>query len=510
MPILHIDKERNTKSFIPNATQRRIIFTNSKHTLAAGGTGLGKTVAAVYKTLLMGRMFPNNLILVGRQNFPALRDTTMETYKQFLTELGWSYEYRVAQQNFLLANGSTYMFRYLDGFQPRQGLELGGIFIDQIEEVKSEVFDVLLTRLRRQCEPVDVEKEPQFKNLVSAYKDSWIRSTIATANMTSVDHWIFKKWKLNDNRRLISHPKYNPRFYLVEGTSFENKENLPADYFDSLADMSPDMIARYRDGVWGGASGFLYSDLWSDELHMIESNTPFPDDAEFYRWYDHGGMADAGCMLFAYFSPNPYDGELEAIIFDLYWGEKQTISQHARNILKLWQDLDFRLTLADPQVKHRTQQSTTKEENISLLDVYRANGLYLTPAFRPVFAGIDKVRVWMNVNAKHPHRFLKGPDGKPLMGAPHMYVHRHLWRLIEQIKSGHYSEKKPGALAQTVDDARTAMRFGLASPVSYRGAEVVDKRVFADSLSQVVATELDEMEDGIDESSREPYYLDTD
>jgi len=96
------------------------------------------------------------------------------------------------------------------------------------------------------------------------------------------------------------------------------------------------------------------------------------------------------------------------------------------------------------------------------------------------------------------------------MGAPHMYVHRHLWRLIEQIKSGHYSEKKPGALAQTVDDARTAMRFGLASPVSYRGAEVVDKRVFSDSLSQVVATELDEMEDGIDESSLDPYYLETD
>ena len=513
MGILKINKQLGTKGVELNIKQREYVFNTASHILFGGGTGAGKTVALVYRTLMMVRLFPGILILVGRQTFPSLRDTTMVTFREMLGELGWKYNYKVAQQDFEFGNGSRLMFRYLDGFQPRQGLSLGGLAIDQIEEVKEDVFNVLLTRLRQQVDPVDPEKEPQFGHLVSAYgtsANSWLRKTWHTCNMVSEDHWIFRVWKVNEERRKINHPKHNPRFYLVEAPTDVNKMNLPPDYFDSLSDMPQDMIDRYRWGVWGGASGKIYSDLWRDELHLIDSNTPFPADAEFYRAYDHGGMADAGCVLFYYYSKNEFDGELEAIIFDLYWGEKQTISQHARNILKLWQDLDFHLTLADPQVKHRTQQSTTKEENISLLDVYRANGLYLTPAFRPVFAGIDKVRVWMNVNAKHPHRFLKGPDGKPLMGAPHMYVHRHLWRLIEQIKSGHYSEKKPGALAQTVDDARTAMRFGLASPVSYRGAEPVDKRVFTDSLSQVVATELDEMEDGIDESSLDPYYLETD
>ena len=180
--------------------------------------------------------------------------------------------------------------------------------------------------------------------------------------------------------------------------------------------------------------------------------------------------------------------------------------------MKLWQKLDFKLTLADPQVKHRTQQSSKKEEAISLLDVYRDNGLYLTPAYRPVFAGIDKVRVWMYVNPKHPHRFLKGPDGKPLMGAPHMYVYKHLWRLIEQIKSGHYNEKKPGELSQSVDDARTAMRFGLATPISYRGMEVVEKKIFTDPIEAAMDKEFEEMgESGIDMSQqREPYFLSTD
>lgn len=510
MAILKIDKIRKTKSFIPNDMQRRIIYTNSKHTLASGGVGAGKTVAAVYKVLLMSRMFPNNLILVGRQNFPALRDTTMETFKQFLAELGWSYEYKVAQQNFILANKSTIMFRYLDGFQARQGLELGAFMIDQAEEVKEQVYQVLMTRLRRQIKPVDVEIEPQFRDVISGYSHSWLRSTIMTCNPDSTDHWLYKQFVVNEMRRQIDHPQHNPRFYLVEAATSVNKQNLPPDYLETLKDMSPHMISRYVDGEWGGVSGQIYADLWNDELHMIDSATAFPPEAEFYRFYDHGGMADAGCCLFAYFSPSPHDGELECVIFDLYWGEKQTISQHARNIMKLWQDLDFKMSLADPQVKHRTQQSTTKEENISMLDVYRDNGLYLTPAFRPVFAGIDKVRVWMHVNKNHPHRFLKGPDGKPLMGAPHLYIHKHLWRLIEQIKSGHYSEKKPGALAQTVDDARTAMRFGLASPISYRGAEVVDKKIFRDPLEAAIDAEFEDLDSGVSSEHTDPYFLPTD
>ena len=505
--ILKIDETLGTKSFICTPKQQEFVFNNARHILFAGGVRAGKTLSSAWKCLLLARMFPDNLILVGRLTYPSLRDTTLATFNDLIQELGWRVEFKAGEQCHVFPNRSRIIYRYLDGFEPRMGLSLGALFIDQIEDIKERIFNTLLTRLDRQMTPT---KEPQFKDLVSGYGQSWQRISFATCNPTPIDHWVYKLWRNNFERRLIKHPLHNPRFYLVEASTDSNKENLPSDFFETLADLPQALRDKYQHGIWGGESGMIYADVFNDHLTMIPENTPFPDDAEFYRAFDHGGQADAGCCLFYYYSASPIDGELEVVFFDLYWGEKQTISQHARNILKLWQDLDFHLTLADPQVKHRTQQSTTKEENISLLDVYRANGLYLTPAFRPVFAGIDKVRVWMNVNAKHPHRFLKGPDGKPLMGAPHMYVHRHLWRLIEQIKSGHYSEKKPGALAQTVDDARTAMRFGLASPVSYRGAEPTDKRVFADSLSQVVATELDEMEEGIDESNLDPRYLDTD
>ena len=364
--ILQIDEEKQTKSFIPNPGQREFVFNNAKHILMAGGVRAGKTVAAVWKTLMIARMFENNLILVGRETYPSLRDTTLATFNDLIAELGWRVQWKAAEQCYVFPNKSKILFRYLDGYSPRMGLSLGNFFIDQIEDIREEVFQTLLTRLDRQLVPT---KEPQFKYLVQAYGQSWQRTTFHTANPTSEDHWIYRLWALNRQRKLIGHPDYNPRYYLVEAATDINKSNLPPDFFQMLADLPQDLRDRYQHGIWGGKSNKLYSDLWIDELHMIPENTPFPPDAEFYRWYDHGGQADAGCCLFAYMSPNPYDGELEAIIFDLYWGEEQTISQHAKNITKLWQSLDFKITLADPQVKNRTQQSTSKEENISPLDV---------------------------------------------------------------------------------------------------------------------------------------------
>jgi len=507
--ILKIDKKLNTKTFVPNPKQSEFIYNTAKHVLFAGGVRAGKTLAACFKVALLARMYPNNLILVGRQQLPQLRETTMRTMTDLLIELGWRYEPKVAQNLIVFPNKSTIMFAYLESFEARMGLDLGAIFIDQIEDIKEEVYNALLTRLSRDLTPTD---EPQFQTLVATYGKAWQRITIQTTNMTPEDHWVFKRWKTNHTRWEIGHPEHNPRYYLVECATDVNAENLPPDYFDTLKDMPKDMVDRYRWGLWGGRSGKIYADEWNDELSIISENTPFPEEAEFYRSYDHGGMADAGACVFGYLSPNPYDGELEWIIFDLYWGEKQTIAQHARNILKLWNDLDFQMTLADPQVKHRTQQSSVREEAISMIDVYRDNGLFLIPAFRPVKAGVEKARRWMHVCPARPHRFLKDPKGRPIKGAPHLYVHKHLWRLIEQIKSAHWSEAKPDTMAQTVDDARTAMRFLLASPVTFRGGTVVDKKTYAGPLEEAIDREFEQIEAGevAGEHPEDPYYLDTD
>ena len=67
-------------------------------------------------------------------------------------------------------------------------------------------------------------------------------------------------------------------------------------------------------------------------------------------------------------------------------------------------------------------------------------------------------------------------------------------------------------MAQTVDDARTAMRFLLASPVTFRGGTVVDKKTYAGPLEEAIDREFEQIEAGevAGEHPEDPYYLDTD
>lgn len=505
MSILKLDKSRNSLCFIGNPAQDEFIHNHAPHTLFAGGTGAGKTVAAAYKAILLSRLFPNNLGLVGRKNFPALRDTTMKTIQMLLNELQWKYDYKKQQQDFVFPNGSVIMFRYLDGFQPRQGLELGWFFCDQIEEIAEEVFNVLMTRLRRQSTPT---KEPQFRVLVENFAEAWQNCTFHTANMTPEDIWIYPRWKVNEERKKTGHPEYNPRYYLVEAPTDVNKENLPDTYFDFLKDMPKDMQARYRDGIWGGRSGKLVGDLWKDEIHMIDiKQATFPDNAEHYRGYDHGGLADDAVCVYGYISPNPYDGVLEWIIYDEYVGEKLGIDEHARNINKIYSSTNFVLTLADPQVKHRTQNRIVgnRHEIKSIMQVYAESGLILTPAYRPYWPGITKMRRIFTINPGRPHRFLKDENDKPRMGAPRIYITQNCFTVIEQIKHVHMSEKTPGAVAQSKDDAFDGTRFLVASPINYMGGGVVDEDIsFNDAMEKALYEESQNREEYAEVGAADP------
>ena len=490
MPLFKIDKRTNTRRFVANEPQKRFIESTTTHTLFGGGVRLGKTVAACLKACMLCRMYEGNQGLIGRQTYPALTDTTLKSMFEVLRGLGWKYTWKEAKHDLIFPNGSEIIFRYLEGFQPRMGLNLGFIFIDQLEEIQKDVFNVLLTRLNRELTPTE---DPEWAATVRLYGEAWQRITFCTANPTAEDSWVYKRFFVNEERRKTKHPKYSSRYLLINASTMENKENLTPDYFEILKDMPPDMIKRYRDGIWGGVSGKLYANLWNDDIHLIDhTDKDFPDICTQYRAYDHGGMADAGCCLFGYLSLNPYDKEVECVIYDEYWGVEKTPDQHAQNILKLWRDIEFYLSYADPQVKWRTQHSSSKKEMIGLIDIYRESGLVLTPAAREVWPAVQKVQRWMKISPDRPHRFLKDEKGNPKLGAPRLYVANHCFHLVEQIKAAHMSDVKLGAIAATVDDAVTALRQFLGSDPVYDG-QVVQKRIFSDPIEALIHADFEEM-----------------
>ena len=472
---------------------------------------MGKTAAACLKAAILSAIYPGNLGLIGRQTYPSLVDTTLKSMFETLAGLGWKHKWHETKHNLLFPNGSEIMFRFLEGFQPRMGLNLGFIYIDQIEDLEDneDVFNVLITRMSRELVPTDA---PEWAATVRKYGEAWQRITFHTANPTAEDHWVYKRWFVNEERKKTHHPDYNPRYLLINASTMENRANLTPDYFVILKDMPPEMIKRYRDGVWGGLSGKLYAGLWDDEVHLVDhTDKDFPSSATFYRTYDHGGVADAGCCLFAYLSLSPYDQEIECIIFDEYWGEKKSPDEHAQGILRLWRDIDFYLSYADPQVTWRTQTSSTKREAIGLIDIYRESGLILTPAFREIWPAVQKVQRWLKIDPERPHRFLKDAKGNPLKGAPRLYVANHCYKLVEQLKAAHMSQIKTGAIAASVDDARRALEYLLGSNPVFNG-QVVTKRVILDPIDALIQSTFDDIDQAEKKKNRDgvPEYYDDD
>jgi len=450
-------------TFIPEPTQQSFLFSRVKHTHMAGGVRGGKTLAMCYKVAVLSRMFDGNLILMGRLKLPDLEDTVIPDFRLLLEELGWEYSWRdKPHPQCVFPNKSKVIFRHLMDYQGRMGLNLGAFGIDQIEEVPEKTFDILRTRLSRAAPPT---KDPAFQELLKYYRFSWRGITMSTSNPAG-HNWVWRRWKLNHEARKIGAP-FNARYDLFEVETDEQRSNLPAGYIEDTFDgESSEYELRYRFGSWEDFKNSIYSGIYRPEIHSIKPETPHAPDAIYYRGYDHGGIAHEACCLFAYFSPNPFDGEMECVIFDEYVADGGSPDEHAEAILPRHLSLNFQVTYADAQVKARTQYgSTHRQEVMSLMEIYAEHGFDLTPANRDLTAGITMVQRWMKIKPGHLHRFLKDKDGKPLDGAPHLYISRHCIRLLEQVMTYHRSQLIPGRIVDYKNDAVDAMRFLLASPL---------------------------------------------
>jgi phage terminase large subunit len=164
-----------------------------------------------------------------------------------------------------LKNGSEILFRSLDEPGKLLNLTLGGIFVDQIEELDEgddgeRLFDTLLGRLSDPRGP---------------------RKLVAVANPGSLTHWVY--------RRLVD-PKTrdeNARYVHVELT--DNAANLPADYVAAMLATEkrrPHWFKSFIRGLWGSFEGAAYEEF-DLETHVVE---PFQIPLEFERFQsmDHG------------------------------------------------------------------------------------------------------------------------------------------------------------------------------------------------------------------------------
>lgn len=206
--------------------------------LNSGGYGSGKSTALYVKLLLLVMCFPQNRILMGRKTLSDIdRAVLPELFA--LMKPAW-YEHRVKDGLINIKNGSQIVLFGLDAMQSGnvadikkaqqklKSLNLGGYFIDQLEEVEYPVIEVLNSRLRR--------TEVPFRQG---------NSDCNPANFWAYHH--FKMGKMWNGQDWVPNPDHNSRLY---ESSMLHNPHLPWDYIRKQLAMDEDYKRRFVYGEW--------------------------------------------------------------------------------------------------------------------------------------------------------------------------------------------------------------------------------------------------------------------
>jgi hypothetical protein len=211
---------------------------HSDFCLNSGGYGSGKSLALYIKLILLVKCFPGNRVLLGRKTLSDIDRAVLPELFDLMPP-SW-YEHRVKDGLINFQNGSQIILFGLDAMQSGgiadikkaqqklKSLNLGAYFIDQLEEVEYEVFEVLNSRLRRTDVPF------RQGNMDSNPANFW-----AYHQFKNKQKWTGEGW--------TDDPKTTSALY--ESSMLYNP-HLPWDYIRKQLGMGDDYVRRFVLGEW--------------------------------------------------------------------------------------------------------------------------------------------------------------------------------------------------------------------------------------------------------------------
>jgi len=211
---------------------------SSDFCLNSGGFGSGKSLALYIKLILLCKCFPGNRVLLGRKTLSDIDRAVLPELFDLMPP-SW-YEHRVKDGLINFSNGSQIILFGLDAMQSGgiadikkaqqklKSLNLGAYFIDQLEEVEYEVFEVLNSRLRRTDIPF------RQGNMDCNPANFWAYHQFKLKQM-----WVGDGWK--------DDPHSHSTLY---ETSMLYNPHLPGDYIRKQLSMNDEYVRRFVLGEW--------------------------------------------------------------------------------------------------------------------------------------------------------------------------------------------------------------------------------------------------------------------
>jgi len=458
----------------------KFLASRAKVQAFCGGFANGKTASACIRAIELSRDYPGSNGLIARSTYPKLNDTIRKEFLKWCPN-DWikSFPRSANSSNTCtLTNGTTINFRYIQQ-QGKSGQEsttsnllsatYDWIIVDQIEdpEIVHKDFTDLLGRLRGSTpyegeDPTMPETGPRWFIFTSNPTRNWVYRKLIKPIHDFMDKDPVtdepKNRHVNDDLLCVVDEDGKtirdadnlpiPLIELYEGSTYTNKENLPADYIRGLESSYKGMMrTRFLMGEWSSYEGLVYP-AFSEMTHVMSHHTiehyyrqlQISSKLEYLEGYDYG-LAVPFCYMLGF-----TDNHGNVFLMDGAYNAEFPLGDHIggddsdeRGILDIRKEYGVpprNHILADPDIFRRKSIGSKKLVGKSISDMLLEDGILCERGNNDITNGIVKVNQYLIPQRNHQNPI----TGE--YGAPYLYVSDKLEWWIDEI-SDYYWKKNP-------------------------------------------------------------------
>jgi hypothetical protein len=430
---------------LEDSVHDRFFKSRKKIRIFGGGFANGKTTALVMLTLTVAKDYPGANILLARSTYPKLNDTLRRVFFEWCPK-NWIKRFSRTENTVEFTNGTIINFRYIaqqGGDEHSSSNLLSATYdfigVDQVEdpEISAKDFDDLLGRMRGDAryigdDPSMPETGPRWMALCC----------------NPARNWVYRKLvkPLHEHTAGRKHPDLlvdvdtgEPLIDLIEGSTYENKDNLPADFIKTLeATYQGQMRDRFLLGQWAAYEGLIYPQFDPD-IHLVPAA-----DIEWYlkelrgchvrptfiEGYDYG-IVSPSCYLLSF-----VDHRGNICVLDGFYAAEKSIEWQASEIKRIRRQYGVssdEVILADPSIFRRTG-SSGKTVGLSVAGMFAEYNVDMKRGNNDIINGITKVRSYLQPIPFHKHPIFD------IEGMPHLYFNQGLTFIADEI-SEYYWKK---------------------------------------------------------------------
>lgn len=466
-------------NIIRGGIHHEFMLCRTKVQVFAGGFGNGKTAAACVKAIQLCMDYPGCNGLIARETYPKLNDTIRKEFYKWVPRDAVARWPTKDDNTLIFKNGSTINFRYImqRGKQSVDGNTTSNllsatydfVIVDQMEDpgIQHKDFLDLLGRLRgstpyKGTDPTMPMTGPRWMMLMANPTANWFYKKIIKP---------FHQYKATGlvTDDLLHNPQtLEPLITVIEGSTYENKHNLEADFIEGLeASYKGQMKDRFLMGKWAAYEGLVYPDYSPDThsipkkhmLAMLERAINEKSPYENFECFDFG-IVNPSAFLFGF---TDYVGRV--FILDGIYRAHLTLDQIGQKILELRDRYGDGMTFdnpiwADPAIFKRTMTngSGSGVDTVQRILTDRFD-FYIKAGQNDIMSGITKVTEYLI-----PRNGMHYLSDKPV--GPMIYFNEELGWIEDEFQAYFWKSSSEGDRLDEPrgkdDHALDALKYGVS------------------------------------------------